>query len=83
MIEAKACCKECDYVFAEKGAQDDGAYIERVSEVAQAHADDQKHEVEFRRHEHAPRIINPRAFPPGPGQRFNIHAVNPLNDSYV
>ena len=83
MIEAKACCTKCDYVFAQKGEPDDGAFVERVAAVAQNHSDDHKHEVEFLRHEHAPRVVTPRAFPPGPGLRFNPLTENPLNDSYV
>lgn len=83
MIETKACCKGCKFTFSEKGEMDDGSFVERVRGVAQLHADDNKHEVELIRHEHSPRILEPREFPPGPGLRENVHAANPLNDSFV
>lgn len=83
MIEAKVCCKECKFNHIESGDLDDGAFVERAQSIAHFHADDTKHEVEFLRHEHSPRVITPREFPPGPGLRENVHALNPLNDSFV
>ena len=83
MIETKATCKECKFSHKERGPADDGSFVERVRGIAQTHSDEKKHEVEFVRHEHCPRVITPREFPPGPGLRENIHAINPLNDSYV
>lgn len=83
MITTKAHCKECKFSFKESGPEDDGSFVDRVQNVAQLHADDHKHEVEFIRHEHSPKIVTPRAYPPGPGLRADTHSLNPLNDSFV
>ena len=83
MIETKACCKECKYVHSAKGPSDDGSFVDQVFDQAQLHADDKNHEVEFLRHEHRPVLLSPREFPPGPGLRPQVEAINPLNDSYV
>lgn len=72
-------------MFSEKGEIDDGLFVDRVFSIAQTHSDVAKHEVEFVRYEHTPRLVTPREFPPPPGLRdteLNLVA-NPLNDSYV
>ena len=80
-VSVKAHCSECEYVFSQSGDPDDGSFVETVSRVGQHHADSARHKVEFLRHEHTPKILEPRTNVPY-GEELP-HVANPLHDSYV